>query len=826
MSMFASSDGSDPLHASALGLYLKPDSSNDTPASSNGREKSSHVRATIREQFATEVNYKEEELNKIEERIHLAKMMLQRLRLGVLAQHYGAAAFYPTALDYRDETIGAQETWEVFEKEMMSKQETGSKDEGSSQEVEAERLPAITQEEGEEEEEQRTNSSEIESDGPVIKTDDVPMETNCPSPLPWPDDNVKKEDEVREEQEEEVCRASTEREDNSTMSMSEEEGVGSEPVEDVRTISHSYYKKRVIVGNTSQYLDPTGQQLTSSDNASTHKWMVYVRGPQTEADISQFVKAVRFFLHPSYHPNDIVKVRNPPFHLTRLGWGEFPVRVQLEFHAKGNKPVDILHTLVLDRTHTGQQTLGAETIVDLQLMVPPEARNSRLNGFSHPPPLPPPPIDETEVGVPDPSPSLPSSHTGSPVEDMEKSLATPADEPDPWMENDDSADTDPPSSSFGGGGSVLTTNLDRCLHNAVRGLPICGRSVQCEDFFIPAPSLAQYRAWHIGRRRATEWERAVALRKAVERKLKVTSLLSTKKVMKWCRQNGYTPLDPVPANGRGFCKVCGCQLEALDESYEEEEEEDSMEGGSDHHGSRRSVEVHERCQTMMFGKGFSLRGNLLDPFDELRPDTMDTEDSDPPLPKLSSLSQPHDIVAKMLTMQSRLEDRAKGSDEDVDVYQLPPSPSCARSRALVDMVPRFRVPQTPELKWVQQTSSSLGIHIYPAVIDRMYAHVVEHMIYISCARFLRGILGQAVQGAGQRVEAQLSKDRILTPFHIQQAILKLEHCDFLTNRYLGVKPHPCPPTGESEGKANSSHGNTSVTSSSSDSSSDEEEGRG
>ena len=77
----------------------------------------------------------------------------------------------------------------------------------------------------------------------------------------------------------------------------------------------------------------------------------------------------RFFLHPSYHPHDIILINKAPFHLTKLGWGEFPVRVQLEFVDSYNKPVDIIHNLVLDRTHTGHQTLGAETVVDLDLSV-------------------------------------------------------------------------------------------------------------------------------------------------------------------------------------------------------------------------------------------------------------------------------------------------------------------------------------------------------------------------------------------------------------------------------------------------------------------------
>lgn len=42
---------------------------------------------------------------------------------------------------------------------------------------------------------------------------------------------------------------------------------------------------------------------------STHKWMVYVRGPTEEPRIDHFVKKVWFYLHPSYRPNDLVEVK-------------------------------------------------------------------------------------------------------------------------------------------------------------------------------------------------------------------------------------------------------------------------------------------------------------------------------------------------------------------------------------------------------------------------------------------------------------------------------------------------------------------------------------
>ncbi|KAL6467867.1 hypothetical protein MHYP_G00235440 [Metynnis hypsauchen] len=128
--------------------------------------------------------------------------------------------------------------------------------------------------------------------------------------------------------------------------------------------SRLYVKKTIIVGNVSKYIAPDKRE---ENDQSTHKWMVYVRGSRKEPSIDHFVKKVWFFLHPSYKPNDLVEVSEPPFHLTRRGWGEFPVRVQIHFKDQRNKRIDIIHHLKLDRTYTGLQTLGAETVVDVEL---------------------------------------------------------------------------------------------------------------------------------------------------------------------------------------------------------------------------------------------------------------------------------------------------------------------------------------------------------------------------------------------------------------------------------------------------------------------------
>ncbi|XP_054717548.1 LOW QUALITY PROTEIN: YEATS domain-containing protein 2-like [Uloborus diversus] len=135
-------------------------------------------------------------------------------------------------------------------------------------------------------------------------------------------------------------------------------------------------KCKIVIGNVSKFI-PVWQR--EENDQSTHKWMIYVRGDKHNPDIEGFVKKVRFLLHPSYRPTDIVEISHAPFHLIKRGWGEFPVRVQLHFHDARNKPVDVIHNLKLDKTFTGLQTLGAETVVELYLFKSEESINNVKN---------------------------------------------------------------------------------------------------------------------------------------------------------------------------------------------------------------------------------------------------------------------------------------------------------------------------------------------------------------------------------------------------------------------------------------------------------------
>ncbi|KAJ2659346.1 hypothetical protein IW148_004273 [Coemansia sp. RSA 1199] len=123
--------------------------------------------------------------------------------------------------------------------------------------------------------------------------------------------------------------------------------------------------RRVMLGNTSQFFDLQGRP--PGNERSTHKWTLYIRSAAAEEHLGSYIRKARVFLHPSYRPDDIVDLIPPKFELTRWGWGEFPVRIQIFFRDKRNKPVDLVHILKLDDLCSGDELLGSETPIDLEL---------------------------------------------------------------------------------------------------------------------------------------------------------------------------------------------------------------------------------------------------------------------------------------------------------------------------------------------------------------------------------------------------------------------------------------------------------------------------
>ncbi|EDV59370.1 YEATS domain-containing protein 2 [Drosophila erecta] len=149
-------------------------------------------------------------------------------------------------------------------------------------------------------------------------------------------------------------------------------------------------KFNFVVGNTSKYIGDGSRENATGGQALTYKWLVYVQGKDLPEPLEKYIKKVRFHLHPSYRPNDIVDVHHPPFQLNRHGWGEFPMRIQLFFQEHlQQKPVQLMHTVVLDKTMCGLHTMGAETTVEIWL----RAKHNSVK---------PPPTPEQQTAVSDP----------------------------------------------------------------------------------------------------------------------------------------------------------------------------------------------------------------------------------------------------------------------------------------------------------------------------------------------------------------------------------------------------------------------------------------
>ncbi|KAF6122687.1 YEATS domain containing 2 [Phyllostomus discolor] len=322
------------------------------------------IETIIKEQFALEMKNKEHEIAVIDQRLIEARRMMDKLRACIVANYYASAGLLKVS--EREGNIEGSKTCDtmVFNHPAIKKfLESPSR--SSSPANQRSETPS---------------ANHSESDSLSQHNDFLSDKDN--------NSNMDIEERLSNNMEQKPSR-NTGRDPSSVSGSHKTEQRNADLTGD--ETSRLFVKKTIVVGNVSKYIPPDKRE---ENDQSTHKWMVYVRGSRREPSINHFVKKVWFFLHPSYKPNDLVEVREPPFHLTRRGWGEFPVRVQVHFKDSQNKRIDIIHNLKLDRTYTGLQTLGAETVVDVELH-----RHSLGEDSVYPP--------SSESDVSDAPPSLP-----------------------------------------------------------------------------------------------------------------------------------------------------------------------------------------------------------------------------------------------------------------------------------------------------------------------------------------------------------------------------------------------------------------------------------
>ncbi|XP_019849104.1 PREDICTED: YEATS domain-containing protein 2-like [Amphimedon queenslandica] len=535
--------------------------------------------------------------------------------------------------------------------------------------------------------------------------------------------------------------------------------------------SRFYIKRSIVVGNTSQYLLKRLERQTSE--RVTHKWMTYVRSMTDQPPLESYVKSITFFLHPTYAPNDIITISRPPYQLIRFGWGEFPVRVQLQFIDPLNKPIDVLHPLKLDQTHSGEQMLGAETIANIQLVRPQNNEQQTSSLYQAPPPSLSPPLSVSPSRIsrslsPPSSPpislssflipslqaspsssfilpclsSLPSSPVpSSPLPFPSSPLLPPSPSPPPPPVESQSC---PPSPSYVTVPITLSANAilldhdyhrqtlvrrkedvplpkpvpvpvspsdDNMLHVIVRQFPLYG-----SDYTFSAFSLEQYNKWSLPKQRSSEWMRAVAIKECIKSSSAwIHPIPSTREIVKWCCSHGYTPLK----GGERFCKVCGTQISS-DEF------------------------THQSCYE----------------------------------PVTPSLTEVCTTIQRLCTTSSNDEDSITSTD--IDVLSISDPIGRQLAPPVSDII--YRTPQSPALRWINMTASEVGVVLHPVSHDRMLLHVVDHMIFSACSQFLCQLVRRAVA-----IETDVGlSERILVPLHVYQAVHDTPLFDFLRDFGVGA----------------------------------------
>ena len=555
-------------------------------------------------------------------------------------------------------------------------------------------------------------------------------------------------------------------------------------------VSRFYITKRIIVGNTSQYLLST----TKSD-PTTHKWMVYVRGPPEDGEISQFINSVWFFLHPSYAPNDIIKVTQAPFHLVRRGWGEFPIRVQLHFINPNQRPVDIIHNLKLDKTKTGQQTLGAETIVDIELersSVEDKSKsevkytktnddnilnhalkkyisaNSNLSVIECKKE-----IDDSldhhknhaVYELMDCSSNKTTDNVDGEVDVVAKPTKTgavyhidiPTVDPDDIVMLDHCYDhcvvvSHKPCYIIGDTLSKPSHDVaEQYMHKLVRLLPLVGE--KCSSTPFTASSVEEFYKWQVGKQRAAEWMRAKSLQQLVIDQLSSVSgnhiIPSTRDIVYWCRRSGYTPLDVSTCN---HCIVCGYCMD---------------EAGSP---------FHVQCGDQLYNKGHLDRtvfNSISTPY-KLYEDLVETEKE--------FIEKDYDELISEMEIDITSLSSTKNVPQHCDGY-------CSSKHVSESRVSSGNCqPSSVALRWVNLEASEVNVTLQPILMDGVLAHAPTHMLYAATQKFLTQLIQRSLVQLEQcdKTAASSNKDRNVTPTQVYSAIRNITEFDFLTNQYFGL----------------------------------------
>ena len=297
------------------------------------------------------------------------------------------------------------------------------------------------------------------------------------------------------------------------------------------------------------------------------------------------------FLDESFPLPRIIELRVPPFRWVSYGWGEFNLNIRLAFCDPGkNKPIDVVHPLKLDPGRTGREVVGYEGYFDVELdrnseFLPGEpgveydeiprlaevekAENNRMSKMK---------VKEEELGadgirmtrigdiITVSQPPAPIAIMNGPATNGDKRLILPK---NPSLKSDDNVAEKASEIND----AEIRQIIERVepysaqLHQAAKKYPLVSANMGKSPYSV-ATSKQVFLSWNLGRQKSVEWHRARLMASNIVANLDgqdpevLESILTTKRIVVWCRKNQYGPpdsSDPI-VNGQEdmkYCRFCG-----------------------------------------------------------------------------------------------------------------------------------------------------------------------------------------------------------------------------------------------------------------------------
>ena len=95
------------------------------------------------------------------------------------------------------------------------------------------------------------------------------------------------------------------------------------------------------------------------DEQNGHVWTTFVKIQRIDDIIISddaaglYIELVEFRLHPTFQPS-VVRCRQPPFEVRRIGWGVFTIVVTITFRGDSEEKLIVEHTLNFSEHKTSQ----------------------------------------------------------------------------------------------------------------------------------------------------------------------------------------------------------------------------------------------------------------------------------------------------------------------------------------------------------------------------------------------------------------------------------------------------------------------------------------